>query len=290
MPAIFVCHDATQWTDSPPFLSRIRKYVAVDRRCLGRLHEELPEISERTLVVHNAVDLAKFEERDRLPSHPGSALVLAKHAAPLQDIREACDKRGVRLSELGPGVGNVSEELHRILPRYDLVFATARSAIEALAVGCAVILVDGRGCGGLVTSGNVRDYREFNFGAGVLKSPATGAGLAEEIDRYTSKDAFEVSRFIREHNSLERAASIYEALYSDALKHCPSVSAEREAEEVSRALRPWLPGLDRLPAIVSSREKSRIEYQALLSEHQALLNSRSKLFRAWTRAVRRKLR
>ena len=38
-----------------------------------------------------------------------------------------------------------------IFRRHDLVFASARSALEAMATGCAVIVLDGRGFAGLVT-------------------------------------------------------------------------------------------------------------------------------------------
>ena len=57
-----------------------------------------------------------------------------------------------------------SDRLEAVLPRYDIVFATARMALEAAVVGCAVVVVDGRGFAGMLRSENLqadsfaRDY------------------------------------------------------------------------------------------------------------------------------------
>ncbi|MER8922444.1 hypothetical protein [Mesorhizobium sp. M0802] len=50
-------------------------------------------------------------------------------------VRQACAKNGIELDELGPATGRFSHQLEQDLLGYDIVFATARMAIEAAAVG-----------------------------------------------------------------------------------------------------------------------------------------------------------
>jgi hypothetical protein len=84
------------------------------------------------------------------------------------------------------------------------VFAKARAAIEAMAVGCAVILCDARGAGTLVTSANVEELRHWNFGFRVLTAPLTAAQLQSQIKSYDAADAAAVSAWIRANGSASR--------------------------------------------------------------------------------------
>ncbi len=62
-------------------------------------------------------------------------------------------------------MGTLVDDPERILPRYDLVFAKGRCALEAMAAGCAVIVCDAVGLGEMVTHGSVEEMRRWNFGA-----------------------------------------------------------------------------------------------------------------------------
>jgi len=53
-------------------------------------------------------------------------------------------------------IGATFEQPEEVLPNYDLVFAVGRAAIEAMAIGCAVIVADAYGLGGLVTPVSAR--------------------------------------------------------------------------------------------------------------------------------------
>ncbi len=61
--------------------------------------------------------------------------------------------------------GNRSQAPEENLHRYDLVFAKARCAMEAMAVGCSVVVLEAQGMAGMVTSANVAEWRLWNFGA-----------------------------------------------------------------------------------------------------------------------------
>jgi hypothetical protein len=115
----------------------------VGQDCYDKLvfQHSLPE--ERVRLLLNFVNLERFKPRGPLPAQPRRALLFCsytKDQAYLAAVREACSQTGLQLDVLGLGVGTSSEEPEKLLGQYDIVFAKARSALEALAVGTSVII------------------------------------------------------------------------------------------------------------------------------------------------------
>lgn len=220
-PAIFVCHDRTAAASAPPRLSRVRQYVAVDRYCLERLTGDAGLPPARTRVIPNAVDLARFQPRGPLPPRPARAAIFSNYAEPgthLDPVREACARIGLPLDVIGAGVGRVSAAPERDLPRYDLVFAKARCALEAMAVGCAVILCDATGLGPLVTTSAISHLRDWNFGRRTLTRALDADAIADAIRRYDADDATRAAAAVRDVAGLDRAVAAYQALYDEVLR------------------------------------------------------------------------
>jgi glycosyltransferase involved in cell wall biosynthesis len=145
VPAVYVCHGFRASEESPFYFPRILRYVAVDGRCKKRIESarEIPQA--RIEVIPNAVDLDRFQPRLPLPSRPKRALVFSNYASPrphLPAIRSACRDLRLELDVLGVGVGAAVGNPESHLPRYDVVFAKARCALEAIAVGVAVVVCD----------------------------------------------------------------------------------------------------------------------------------------------------
>ena len=146
VPAIFVCHDFTAWHDAPPHFPSVLRYVAVDETVADRLRIESGIAPERVAIHRNAVDLDRFRAPERsLPEAPRRALAFVKHTAHLEALRTACAARGLALDEAGTVTGNRLDRPEEVLPKYDLVFTSALSALEAMVSGCAVIVCDARG-------------------------------------------------------------------------------------------------------------------------------------------------
>src|SRR5258708_25208882 len=190
VPALFVCHDGLTWHSIPPIGPRIGLYVAVDRNCRDRMVFEhgIPEQSIHVLT--NPVDLQRFGRRSSLPPKPRRALVFSNSAEEetwVKPIRGACESRGITL-EIGGSAGRPIDRPEDVLPRYDLVFAKARCAIEALAAGAAVIVCDAQGLAGLVTTDSLAAMRQLNFGARTLRRPVTTTDLGTELHRYDPAD------------------------------------------------------------------------------------------------------
>ena len=192
-----------------PRFPRIHRYVAVDeptRDALISVHGIDPASIDLLL---SSVDLERFPARDALPPQPRRALMFGNQFienAQMGAIRSACAARGIEVDHIGRGA-EVHAEPEKILQQYDLVFARARCAIEAMATGAAVILTGPTRMGPLVTTRNVDNLRPLNFGRKVLRTPVSVDAMLEQIDLYDPVDSAAVSRRIRETASLGSAAA-----------------------------------------------------------------------------------
>jgi hypothetical protein len=220
VPAVFVCHDRRHHSDIPPTLPRVRRYVAVDYHCRERLLEH-GIAGERIRVVPNGVDLQRFRPRGPLPARPRRALVFGNNASerthvPL--VRQACARAGVSLDVIGAAAGKPCAEPEAVLGRYDVVFAKGRCAIEAAAVGAAVILCDALGTGPLVTRDNLDMLRRSD---GTTKQswfrPLDADLIFEQIARYDAGDAAEVSRRARRWADLDHVVRQLVVIYGEVL-------------------------------------------------------------------------
>lgn len=230
VPAVFFCHSWTDWISSPPSHPRILSYVAVDDTCRDRLVFEHAIPQERVMVRLHAADLERFKPRAPLPASPARALVFSNNAnqwTHLSAVREACSRAGIVLDVAGAGVNASTASPESLLPRYDLVFAKARCALEALAVGAAVILCDAAGAGPLVTTAELDRLRRLNFGIRTLSEKIDADLLGQQIARYDPGDAHEVSRRVRLSCDLG-------SVVDDALKLYGEVIEEFRARPVAR--------------------------------------------------------
>jgi len=238
-PAIFVCHSGYWWHDAPPRHPRLLRYVAVDEFCRDRLSQQSWIQSDRISVIWNAVDLDRHRPRPPLPETPWRALIFSHYAGAhthAEPIREACGRRGIPVDTVGGGAGNPTAEPERLLGRYDLVFAKARCAIEAMATGCAVILCDTSGLGEMVRSSNISELQRWNFGFRVLQRPLDPQLIESQIQRYDSNDAKKVSGHIRETAGLDGALQRYLALYRSVLEERPTMIDGSDWHPVSRPI------------------------------------------------------
>ncbi|HUK88647.1 MAG TPA: glycosyltransferase [Terriglobales bacterium] len=239
-PALFVCHGSLAAVEEPFAFPRILRYVAVDERCRARSARALGVPEERILMIGNAVDLARFPARGPLPPRPQRALVFGSQASPpihLAAVRRACRHFGLRPDLLGY-VYHARPDPESVLPAYDLVFAKGRCALEAMAVGAAVVLCDFAGAGPMVTSSNFDRLRAVNFGEAALTNPLRARALRPELARYDPADAAAVSRRVRHEASLQAAGETWLALYAQIIEESSRRQPDPQAE--LRALAAYL--------------------------------------------------
>ncbi len=243
VPAVFVCHGWVPWEESPPWHPRIRHYVAVSELLADHLSASgIP--SGRVEVLPNAVDLSRFRPRSTLPPVPQRALVFDNYATEdtsLPLVRRVCGDLGIGLDVVGLGVGNETSTPETLLPRYDLVFASGRGALEALAVGCAVVACNRTSLGGLVTTKDLERMRRLNFGFRLLQNPLTEEDLRREIERYDRSDVAAVTDTVRATAGVDTLVDRFEAIYRDAVadQRADPPGPEQEAHAETRYLQ-WL--------------------------------------------------
>lgn len=220
VPTLFICHDHTQWTDKPPMHPRVIRYFGVSELCIKRLRDsEVPD--GKIGQLYNFVDLERFTPRPPLPEKPKTALVFSNYATNetyLPAVEKACNEAGIELTAVGSGVGNPAERPEEILGQYDIVFAKAKAAMEAIAVGCAVILCDFGGVGPMVTTKNFESLRPLNFGFQALTEPHTTENLLRQIDLCNPLDAENVSKHLRSCAGLNHAAKELVDIYQQIIK------------------------------------------------------------------------
>ncbi len=259
-PAIYVCHGSTPWEEAAPRFPRILRYVAVDHACRDRLVIEHAIPPDRIRVILNFVDLERFKPRAQLPPNPLRALVVSNQASEETHtgaVRLACERAGITLNVVGKAMGNVSAQPESLLGNYDIVFAKGRAALEALAVGAAVVLCDAAGAGPMVTTQNVAELRPLNFGIRALHEPLTAEVIAREIARYDPADAADVSRFIRGTAGREGVIDELLSLYQEVINEyscLPNHDVNAEHKAMADYLRQLTPRL-RAAEMLKAREK-----------------------------------
>lgn len=288
VPALYACHGWLPWEELPPVLPNIRRYVAVDNLCRERLLCSPGIQAADVEVLYNFVDLERFELRPPLPAKPKSVLVFSNYAsdnASIAAIRNACLQMGIeRVDVVGVGMGNSVADPERLLGDYDLVFAKARCALEAMAAGCAVIVADFAGLGGLVTTQNMVELRNLNFGVRTMqKAKVTEGNVLRELQRYQHEDARRVSQWIRHEADMAKAIDRWLGIYSEVLaehdKHCAEKPAAMHAQLVAgSAYLRWLAPVikTRQQAEVRADQAGVLAHQAnlLAGEAQALADAR----------------
>ena len=245
VPAVRVCHG---WADDAPVpFPRVLRYVAVDETTRDRLLGEWGVPAQQVQVLLNFVDLTRFHPRPPLPVRPRRALVFSNYArAHVEWVRRACARFEIEVDAVGSSVGAEIGAPEDLLGGYDLVFAKGRCAIEALAVGSAVILCDASGIGPLVSTHNFADLRRHNFGLRALREPLGVEAICTEIARYDAADAGEVSQRLRAVASadvgIDRLVEVYERVMAEWRDH-PRDATHSEQQAVAAYLRELAPRL-----------------------------------------------
>jgi hypothetical protein len=242
VPILFVCHGHDSWNEFMPSHPSIRRYAGVSQVCTDALrrHGSPPE---RTALLPNYVDTDVFTRRSPLPPQPKRALMFSNYAKAggyLEAVAAACARLGVQLDHAGAGTGTATRAPYELLPGYDVVFAKGRAAIEALAVGCAVVLCDFAGVGPLVTTADFDRLRQANFGFAALTRPHDVDVLVSELRRYDSHDAGLVCDRIRSEAALTAYLDELESTYQLIIDEAAALPAPQPPGQQERA---WLGAL-----------------------------------------------
>ncbi|HEV7701000.1 MAG TPA: glycosyltransferase [Pyrinomonadaceae bacterium] len=220
VPVIYFLHSRFYIGDIPPKHSQVVKYVAVDHNCLDRLIVTNMIPGNNTTVIRNWVDTETFPLREDRPATPLRAVVFSNYAKSdnyYKIVRAACLKAGLEVDGIGYYLNKVETAPEKVIGRYDIVFAKAKAAMEAMATGAAVIVCDANGLAETVTTSNFDYFRKLNFGAKTLSRPVEVSSLIAEIKKYDLTENLRVAHRIREEASFDRTFKTIFELYGEAI-------------------------------------------------------------------------
>jgi Glycosyltransferase Family 4 len=242
-PIIYFCHDYTSWLDEPPRLPQILRYVAVDRATQKRLTQDAKLPPDRVGLLLNAVDIEHFKSFRALSDKPRKALAFAKNKEHVNAITTACAARQIEVTFIGGAVDNIVDDPAIAMNDCDLVFASALSAMEAMAMGRAVIVCDGRGVAGFCTPQRFNEWREQNFGLFSFKWPPVASQILYEIDLYDPNSANRVTQMLRSEGGLERQYDRLIALYDEILIEAKFATIDAASSRVAilKMMEAWSP-------------------------------------------------
>lgn len=234
VPAIQFRHDAKYLYDQSLKLDRIRLHVAVDRACREAVSRDTGLNESEIRILANAIDLEVCRQRPPLPVRPRKVLTVAnRNADHVSNVVTACERLNLDVTVVGKGVGQPSFNLEAEMASADMVVGAARIALEAMAVGCASLVCDGRGFAGLVTQANFDEWRAWNFGHRLLTSATSPDLVAQAFMSFDSVDAARVSERVRAEASLKSALDQLEEIYRGVLRTPgPETDGSRDAREL----------------------------------------------------------
>jgi hypothetical protein len=295
-PGIFMCHGSTPWEEAAPKFPRLRRYVAVDHACRDRLIEQHEIPADQLRVILNFVDLTRFQPRAALPSRPGRGLIFSNQAnehTHIRAVKLAGERAGIEIDVVGKAFGNASAAPELLLANYDIVFAKGRSALEAMAVGAAVVLCDAAGAGPMVTTGNVAGLRPLNFGLRALREPLNSEVIARAIASYDPVDAANVSCFIRANAGRDAVVDELLELYQQVIdEHGRTLNHDWAAEEQAVAaylneIKPRLLAFDQLTTkekqleMITNSRSWRLIGRYIALKHNHLMPVYDRISKLW---------
>lgn len=283
-PAVYFCHASNPWGDLPPLFPRIGCYVAVDSACIDRLVGEAGIPQERTRLLPAFVDVERFPVRKPLPSRPARAVLVKESiedaAAPA--ISEACQRLGIALDVVDRVVTSACTTCAVTLSDYDLVFASGRPALDAMAAGAAVILCGDRRWGPIVTRAEFDALHKQNFRPRLWCRPLAVDDVVSQIQRYSAEDTAAVTAHLRtvagRDGAIDELLRVYDEVLASPLA---ADNAARDAE--ARALAAYVEALaprSREKSATHLRrecEKLRSDYDRACAERDCLRTERDEL-------------
>jgi hypothetical protein len=246
VPAIYMCHGAV-WRESLPRHPRIYRYLTMSETMAERLAAESALAREDITVVLNSVDLDQFSTVRTPPARLQRALFYnSRHdddSPTVAAVREAAGRLGLALDVFGSPFGQMTPFPERVLPDYDLTFASGLSAIEAIACGCAVVVLGRTSCGGLVTPETFDRYRRTNFTIAVNSPPPSADRIVDSLAGYDASGTAAVTARLRREADSRLAINALVGVYEQAMAahRATTPAAEAEMRAMSDYLRKIVP-------------------------------------------------
>lgn len=219
VPVIYTCHGVAPWQERPPRHPSIQCYVAVDHVTQQHVADAVGIDATEVRIIPNFVDLERFPARVAAP--PSGRLLILSNTATEDNfaaiIAGQAEDLGWQVSVRGNDVGEPVDDPAALMKQFDAVVAKGRTALEAAAVGCAVLVADQRGTAGWVTPDNFDELRARNFGFTTMTTPVTPEGIRELLTGYSPAHTAAIQARVRSEADLTDTVAVWLDLYRQAL-------------------------------------------------------------------------
>lgn len=259
VPAIYHSHGAI-WKDCVVKHPRIYRYLVISRTAAHRIAVESNISPDRIEVLPNSADLSRFTEVRTPPGQARRVLFFNRHhqadSETVSAVREAVSRRGLELDCIGYYFGRLTDAPEKVLPNYDIVFASGLSAIEALACGCAVIVLGRTSCGEMVQPENFDKFRGVNFSLANNSPPPSVAKIEAELSRYSPQSCAVVTERLRHEADFSKSIAKLVGIYERVIEQHRASPVDLRAESlaVSRYLRRIVPLVRKTDEMLLERE------------------------------------
>jgi Glycosyltransferase Family 4 len=275
VPAIYHCHGYFPWVEQVPLHPRIRTYVMMCQWMVGGLEPKFGIPRDRVEVMPNFVNTSRFSQVRTAPDRPRRAVLFSNAGLPLKELAKlesACREEGLSLDKIGMAYGTQQPRPEIFLLDYDLAFAVGKSALEALACGCAVIPVIPGQAGHLITMENFAEWAYANFSPRYYASAAQidTQWLNGELRAYSPKTAAQVTAKVRGEYALSDAVDRLEKIYRGAIDDYTEQGPGPDVAE-------FAPYLERLSLEVDAMWKELEHHRQnarLIEQHQGRISKR----------------
>jgi hypothetical protein len=220
VPIVLQCHAPAESLGAEVRHPAVLRRYGISTACCQLLEQALGNAEQVDGILGNYVDLSRFDPRQELPARPRKWLAVCekKHGLRLLFRLWLLSLwNNARLTAVGPRVKRRIDNVPAEAAQHDLVFASARCALEAAASGAAVVVVDYRGLAGMLSTANHAQWVGNNLGIDLLTFPTSLSALQAALRCYNPQDAQAVSRLVRQQTDLESGLDRLESIYRSVL-------------------------------------------------------------------------
>jgi glycosyltransferase involved in cell wall biosynthesis len=223
VPAIYVCHGWLPWEELPPNFPTIMSYIGVGDITRERIVTTVKLNGRPARIVPTFFDDDRFKPKEAISPKPRSALIFNNALRPqdplVKAIETACRERSILVSAIGNNFQQSVRDPQLVLPRFDIVFAVGRSALEAMACNCAVIACDASGLAGMMLPGDAQTGHKNKLGLKArIPQKITPEDIGAQIDLYDPQNIHALGEEVRRKRTLSHAVESFTHIYEEALE------------------------------------------------------------------------
>lgn len=220
-PALFFCHGDTtgDWIEHPPHHPRLVRWLTT----CDNLRDHLARLFQRDAstidVLPNALAPNAMPGIAPPAWPPQTAVVfhntLTTDSPEWEYAAALCRDKGISLTGIGAGFGRRSLHPREDLAMADLVFARGRCALEAIALGRAVVVLGTGHSGGLARAEDYPALLASNFTRTGRESAWSDPPESWEATGQSAENIARLGALVREHHALPRVADQLELIHRE---------------------------------------------------------------------------